>query len=119
MTEKQIEIADTLLKFLAEHDNHADKTVLSKYLKDKFGVRAGIDIAFVIQTLTQDYNLISWLSETMVMLTHEGCEMAQKGMKKFRKKLSLKEQFKVAKELIAIICTIFSIIIALLQLLIK
>lgn len=96
MTEKQIEIADALLKFLAEHDNHADKAVLSKYLKDKLGVRAGIDIAFVIQILAQDYKLISWLGETMVMLTHEGCEIARKGMKKFPRKLSLKEQFKAA-----------------------
>ena len=119
MTEFQLDIADEALNFILRHNNRADKSVVSRFLKNKFGNDTGVDISYVLQTLIEDYKLIFPLGETFIALTPDGCEMAQKGIRKYRKKLSLKEQFKVAKELIAIICTIFSLIIALLQFLFK
>ena len=110
MTEKQILIADALLKYLAEHNNCTNTFLVDDYLINTFGYEAGIDIEYVKQRMCDDYHLIAPLGEAFTSLTHEGSRMAKLGMKNYQRKLSYKEQFQVAGTLIGIVSSAIGIV---------
>lgn len=101
MTEKQIKIADRLLGILVEHDGRVNKDNARSLLLKEFAERMDrIDINFVFDTLIDDYKLVALLGEGWLRLTPEGQKMARWGMKNYQRKLSIKEQFKVAGKVI-------------------
>lgn len=53
-----------------------------------------IDITFVFDTLSDDYDLIAPMGEAWVRLTPEGQKMAKIGMKNYQRKISMKEWWK-------------------------
>lgn len=111
MNDKQIKIADRLLHILYEHGGRANKTGVRELLNKEFKERTDtIDITYVFELLENDYELIAPMGEAWIRLTPEGQTMVKRGMKRYRQKLSLKEQFKEAKELIALIVSIFAIL---------
>ena len=110
MTEKQILIADALLNYLAEHNNCTNTFLVDDYLINTFGYEAGIDIEYVKQRMCDDYHLISPLGEAFISLTQEGSRMAKRGMKTYQRKLSYKEQFQAAGNLIGIVSSVVGIL---------
>ena len=113
MTEKQLDIADAVLQYLADHEGRTNDYNVPSYIEDRFGYDARLDYEYVYQLLRDDYHLVAPMG-AFITLTAEGAEMAKRGMRSYQKKLSFKEQVKVAKSAIAIIasiCTILSAII--------
>lgn len=76
-----------------------------------------IDINFVLDTLIDDYKLVALLGEGWLRLTPEGQKMARWGMKNYQRKLSIKEQFKVAGKVIGAVSSVVGVISFLLGLL--
>ena len=110
MTELQTKIADSLLKYLAEHNNSTNSFLVSQHLIDTFGYEAGIDIEYVKQRLCNDFHLIEILGADFMSLTHEGSKMVKRGMKTYQRKLTYKEQFQVAGNLISIVSSVVGIL---------
>lgn len=110
MTEKQLDISDALLKHLAAHDNRLNKSALTRTLKEQFGSQSALEIAFVYDCLEKDYRLIRPLGDAFIALTSDGMDMARRGMRNYKQKLKLKEQFKVAGKAIGIIASIAAIL---------
>lgn len=110
MTEKQLDISDAMLKYLATHENRVNRSALTRALKEQFGAQSALEIAFVYDCLEKDYGLIRPLGEAFVALTADGMEMARRGMRNYKQKLKLKEQFKVAGKAIGIIASIAAIL---------
>lgn len=118
MTEKQIKIADRLLGILVEHDGRVNKDGARSLLLKEFAERMDrIDINFVFDTLIDDYKLVALLGEGWLRLTPEGQKMARWGMKNYQRKLSIKEQFKVAGKVIGTVSSVVAIVSFLLGLL--
>ena len=117
MTNKQLDIADSVLQYLASNDGRTNDYNLPYYIEDKFGYEARLDYEYVLQLLRDDYHLVAPMG-AFITLTAEGAEMAKRGMRRYKKKLSFKEQVKVAKSAIAIIASICTIISALITALI-
>lgn len=118
MTEKQIRIADKLLQILMEHDGRINKHNACSLLLKEFTERTDrIDISFVFDTLIDDYKLVALLGEGWLRLTPEGQKMARRGMKNYQRKLSIKEQFKVAGKAIGAVSSVVAIVSFLLGLL--
>ena len=86
---------------LAEHDGRFNKDEARSMLRKEFTERLDrIDITLVLNTLMDDYGLIAPIGEAWIRLTPEGETMARRGMKNYQRKLSIKEQFKVAGKVI-------------------
>ena len=118
MTERQIRIADRLLGILVEHDGRVNKDSARSLLLKEFAERMDrIDINFVFDTLIDDYKLVALLGEGWLRLTPEGQKMARWGMKNYQRKLSIKEQFKVAGKVIGAVSSVVAIVSFLLGLL--
>lgn len=101
MTDRQTAIADRMLALLAEHDGRFNKDEARSMLRKEFTERLDrIDITLVLDTLMDDYGLIAPIGEAWIRLTPEGETMARRGMKNYQRKLSIKEQFKVAGKVI-------------------
>jgi len=84
MTEKQIKIADRLLRILLEHDGRVNKDSARSLLLKEFTERMDrIDINFVFDTLIDDYKLVALFGEGWLRLTPEGQKMARWGMKNY------------------------------------
>ena len=110
MTERQIRIADRLLGILVEHDGRVNKDSARSLLLKEFAERMDrIDINFVFDTLINDYKLVALLGEGWLRLTPEGQKMARWGMKNYQRKLSIKEQFKVAGKVIGAVSSVVAI----------
>ncbi len=76
-----------------------------------------IDINFVLDTLIDDYKLVSLLGEGWLRLTPEGEKMARRGMKNYQQKLSIKEWWKESKTaaiLISLVSTLIGSVITVL-----
>ncbi|WP_418707467.1 hypothetical protein [Bacteroides sp.] len=118
MTEKQIKIADRLLGILVEHDGRVNKDSARSLLLKEFAERMDkIDINFVLDTLIDDYKLVSLLGEGWLRLTPEGEKMARRGMKNYQQKLSIKEWWKESKTaaiLISFVSTLIGSVITVL-----
>ncbi len=118
MTEKQIKIADRLLGILVEHDGRVNKDSARSLLLKEFAERMDkIDINFVLDTLIDDYKLVSLLGEGWLRLTPEGQKMARRGMKNYQRKLSIKEWWKESKTaaiLISLVSTLIGSVITVL-----
>jgi hypothetical protein len=118
MTEKQIKIADRLLGILVEHDGRVNKDSARNLLLKEFTERMDkIDINFVLDTLIDDYKLVSLLGEGWLRLTPEGEKMARRGMKNYQQKLSIKEWWKESKTaaiLISFVSTLIGSVITIL-----
>lgn len=118
MTEKQIRIADRLLRILVEHDGRVNKDSARSLLLKEFAERMDrIDINFVFDTLTDDYKLVVLLGEGWLRLTPEGQKMARRGMKNYQRKLSIKEWWKESKTaaiLISLVSTLIGSLITVL-----
>ena len=118
MTEKQIRIADRLLRILVEHDGRVNKDSARSLLLKEFTERMDkIDINFVLDTLIDDYKLVSLLGEGWLRLTPEGEKMARRGMKNYHLKITIKEQIKDAGKVIGAVSSVVAIVSFLLGLL--
>ena len=118
MTEKQIRIADRLLRILVDHYGRVNKDSSRSLLLKEFTERMDkIDINFVLDTLIDDYKLVSLLGEGWLRLTPEGEKMARRGMKNYQQKLSIKEwwkEIKTAAILISLVSTLIGSVITVL-----
>ncbi len=99
-----------MLRYLAGHDNCTNTFLVDQHLIDTFGYESGMDIEYVKQRMRDDYHLISPLGDAFISLTHEGSRMAKLGMKNYQRRLSYKEQFKVAGNLIGIVSSAIGIV---------
>lgn len=118
MTDRQTAIADRMLALLAEHDGRFNKDEASSMLRKEFTERLDrIDITLVLDTLMDDYGLIAPIGEAWIRLTPEGETMARRGMKNYQRKLSIKEQFKMAGKVITAVSSVVAILSFLLGLL--
>lgn len=83
MTELQIKIADESLKYIHERSNRVKESDLLEHLDEVFGIKAGIDCSYVIDTLRKDYCLLASLGEAWIRITREGENTLTGGFEKY------------------------------------
>lgn len=72
MNDLQIQIANKTLGALFNSGSRSNKNALSEQLTDIFGYKSDIDISYVFDVLTNDYQLITPLGQAWIRLTPEG-----------------------------------------------
>lgn len=101
----QLAVADLILKTLLDHESFANDYAISGMIKKQYGVKA----TFVIDMLKDD-GLIAQHGQAFLKLTSKGAKAAKYGMKWHQRKLSIKDQAKIAGWLIGVVASITAII---------
>lgn len=87
MNNLQIQIADEILKALFNNGSRLNTSALSDHLTDIFDYKSDIDISYVLDVLTNDYQLITPLGQAWLRLTLEGERAYKIGISAFLKEL--------------------------------
>ncbi len=112
MTPSQTETANFVLMHLRSNNGIANFNEFGSLYISRYGYQREQELYTVLRILTDDERLIAQESNGFYRLTAKGADMADKGYGKYKRRLSLAEQFSVAKEAIALVASIVAIISA-------